>query len=307
MAIVVNGLATRCPDDLGPLSATFGKRYATIVARVDDPECFDRELRRVAEHADMIVIASGDGTISRAALTLIELGRPVGLLPFGNANDLARGLGMPLDIDGACQALLDPAERRIDVGLVNGHAFLSAATLGIGAIVSKGMAPSMKRRWGRLSQLGNLIRAIRSRRPFALVITAEGVARRLRSVHVAVANGRTHGGGIAVAADGRLDDGLLDVSSVRPRPLSRLLSIAPWFVRGERSNLDAVDQLRLGRCHITTSRTLDIAADGDVVTATPADFSVLASALTVLVPRQPEDSQALEGAVLPAGAHGASS
>lgn len=80
-----------------------------------------RDVTRLHQTADIIVVCGGDGSISSAAPAVIESGLPLGIIPAGTANDLARTLSIPLDFAAAADAIVESHSRRIDVGMVNGQ------------------------------------------------------------------------------------------------------------------------------------------------------------------------------------------
>lgn len=294
MTILLNVRSTRCPEDMDALLDPLRGEFDLRTVRVSDPTTFSDQIRREARNADILVLGCGDGTMARSGGALLKAGLPVGLIPFGNANDLARGLGLPLDPGEACQALAQSRVTRIDVGRVNGHYFFSAATFGIGAEISARMDATTKRKWKRLSQIPQLLSAINERRPFEVDVRLDGEELRCRSVHVTVANGRTIGGGIVVDTAARLDNRNLNFSSVRPQTALQLLALAPAFVTGRRQDHPRVDTADGRRMRIDTSRPLAIATDGDIVTQTPAEFEIIPLALQFLIPESPAQTLALD-------------
>ena len=109
-----------------------------------------RDIVRLREKADCIVVCGGDGTVSAAAMAVMESGLPMGILPTGTANDLARTLGLPMDVLAAADIIVGGCERRIDLGSVNGHAFFNVASIGLSTRLAQGLQPGLKKRWGRL-------------------------------------------------------------------------------------------------------------------------------------------------------------
>lgn len=293
MSVLVNTRSTRCPAELASLLEPLSARYDVTLVRIERPHEFSQRIAQASESADVIVIGSGDGTLARSGRALIESECAFGVLPFGNANDLARGLGMPLTIASACRALVDALPRSVDVGIVNGHCFFNAAVIGVGARVSSVMNAPTKRRWKRLSHLPNFLSALLERRAFSLTIHTASGATRLRSIHFTVANGRTIGGGILVDEQAWLDDGRLDVSSVRPQSLRELLMLAPAMMSGRRRHHPKVDFTSRSRLRVETRPRMRIATDGDIVTQTPAVFECRPAAVRFLVPESPEPTLAL--------------
>ena len=90
-------------------------------------------IERCGDKADFVVIAGGDGSLNAAAPALIDSGLPLGILPGGTANDLARTLGLPLDMVEAAKVIAAGRIRAIDVGEVNGKPFFNVASLGMSA------------------------------------------------------------------------------------------------------------------------------------------------------------------------------
>ena len=124
----------------------------------------------IVEHrreVDLVIIGGGDGTLNAAADALIETGLPLGILPLGTANDLARTLGIPADLVAAGQVIAAGRTHRIDLGRVNGKHFFNVASLGLSVQVARELDADLKRRWGVLGYAFIVWRAIRGRRPFA--------------------------------------------------------------------------------------------------------------------------------------------
>ncbi len=106
----------------------------------------------IGEHGgavDCIVAAGGDGTMNGVADGVIQTGLPLGVLPMGTANDLARTLGIPTDLDAAAAVIAAGRMQRIDVGEVNEHAFFNVASIGLSAELAASLTPERKRRFGR--------------------------------------------------------------------------------------------------------------------------------------------------------------
>lgn len=258
-------------------------------APVADPQALRQILREhgasLSPRTDRIFVGGGDGTVNHLLSTLVESPVPVVLLPLGTANDLARTLGVPEDLEAAVALARDGVPVPIDLGRVNGHLFANAASLGLGTKVTESLTGDAKARLGAMAYLRAVLIAYRGVRPFRCRVEYDGGARRrFRAIHVAVGNGRHYGGGATVGEEASIDDKRLDMYAVAPVPLWRLLLAAPLFRRGRHGALDAVTTLRSGRIVIRTSRPLAISADGEVLTQTPARFEVVSNALTVMVP-----------------------
>lgn len=245
----------------------------------DSPERLKELIGR--DGIERIVIGGGDGTMRRAAGALMAAGRPVGILPMGTANDLARSLDIPVTPDGAAMVIARGRTARIDMGLVNGHHFFNAAQIGLGATVRHALSPGLKKWLGPLSYAVGAWDAMRRMRPFEVDVETDGERRQFRSIHITVGNGLQFGGGTPVAPEASLEDGLLDLLSVDPLPPWRLTLLAAAVRTGRHHAVEHLHLLKGAHMHISTGRSLGITADGDRISRTPADFSVLPKAVTV--------------------------
>jgi len=246
-----------------------------------------------AHHAgrDLAIIGGGDGTMSLAAEALIAHRLALGILPLGTANDLARSLAIPTSLQGACEVIAQGWLQPIDLGKVNDRLFFNVASLGLGAAVQRFHRGERKRRWKVLSYVFSLADAFKVTRSFHAEIECDGKRQRLRCIHLAVGNGRHYGGGMTIAEDAAIDDGMLDLYALRPQSFSELLMLAPALRWGTHGQAERTLALRGCRIRVETTRPMRINADGEIVGTTPADFTVLPKALHVMVPR-PEVAEA---------------
>ncbi len=250
------------------------------------PEVLRRQRSTLYPSSDRILVGGGDGTINRLLPYLVEASLPLGILPLGTANDLARTLGVPDEVPAAIETALHGPVVRIDLGRVNGRLFANVASIGLGPKVTEKLSAGLKQQLGILGYPMALLNAYRESRPFRCRITVDDFPeRRLRSLHLAIGNGRHYGGGATVFEDAAIDDHRLDLFSLSPLPLWRLLLVAPWLKRGRHREVNDVCSLHGRTIEVSTSRPLAVSADGEILARTPARFEVLPGALAVAVPR----------------------
>ena len=254
-----------------------------IERRPRDPQAIDRVIREHGDEADLIIVGGGDGTLNAAAEAVLAVGRPLGILPLGTANDLVRSLEIPTSPQAAAQVILAGRRRRVDLGRANSKLFFNIATLGLSVKLARAMRPAEKRHFGALAYALALTR-IGIGRPFDAVIRTGGTDHRVRAIQIAVGNGRFHGGGVVVHEDAAIDDGLLHLYALPPQSGWRLLRQLPWLLRGRHKDLDGVTTFAAASVEITTDRRLKINTDGEITSTTPARFDVLPGALEILVP-----------------------
>jgi diacylglycerol kinase (ATP) len=246
-------------------------------------ERMDHLLDRARE-AGLIVVIGGDGTMNRYAPFLLKAGLPVGILPAGTANDLARTLHIPLDPESAARVIVSGQSRAIDLGEVNGHPFFNVASIGMSVDLARNLTGAIKRRFGRLAYPITAARVSFSYRPFrARVSGAEGEVE-VKSLQIAVGNGRYYGGGLAVNESAAIDDGHLHLYSLEMSSAWKMLPMLWCFRRGTHGRWATVRTLTGDTYEIRTERPKDVNADGEIVTTTPCTIRILPAALRVFVP-----------------------
>ena len=133
--------------------------------------------------------AGGDGTINAAASGLVDTGLPLGILPLGTANDLARTLGLPLTLDGAIQVAATGRPRVIDLGEVQRLPLLQCRRASASGVdLTRALTGDAKRRWGPIGYAIAGLRVLRRMRPFHVEITIGDRRTMSRTVHLAVGN-----------------------------------------------------------------------------------------------------------------------
>lgn len=234
--------------------------------------------------ADAIVLAGGDGTIRDAGPALLEARLPVGILPCGTANDLARALGIPTDLTAAAEIIVAGATRPVDVGEAGNQPFFNVAHVGLGAALASALTPAMKRRFGPFAYALAAARALSGVRPFRVELIAPDERLAIRTYALTIGNGPYFGGGAVVAEEASISDGLLHVFALTTNNPFRLAMLLPSIMRGRQTNSGVVRTLVASQIEVRTIRPMKIRADGDTVGTTPATFRVLPAALQFFAP-----------------------
>jgi YegS/Rv2252/BmrU family lipid kinase len=238
---------------------------------------------RAAEAGEVPVVVSGDGLIGAVGGALAGSQTPLGIVPAGRGNDLARVLGIPSAPDAAVEMLIAGQTRRIDVGEVNGQRFLGVASIGFDSEANR---LANETRWLR----GNLVyayagvRTLLGWKPARFTLAAGEERERFSGYSVSVANSKAFGGGMLIAPDADLADGEFDVVTVGEVGKLRFLSNLPKVFRGTHVKEDEVRVFRASRLELSASRPFPVYADGEHLTDLPATLRVLPSALSVIVP-----------------------
>ncbi|MGI8650612.1 MAG: lipid kinase [Rubrobacter sp.] len=258
---------------------------------VDDPGRISEVVTGLLGSGDgyeMIILGGGDGTISSTVDHLVGREVVLGLLPLGTANDFARTLGIPPDIEGACETIASGKLVDVDLGLAGANYYVNVASMGLGVGVTQALSPGLKRRVGALAYPLAAVRAFFDHEPFAASITfPDGDHEPIelsRLLQVAVGNGRFYGGGLAVSPEAGMDDGTLDIYAIELGRHRDLFGIARYIRSGDFISTDCVYRYRTKRIKIETSPPQKVNVDGEIVATTPEEFSVSENALRVMVP-----------------------
>lgn len=249
----------------------------------------------VDEGNDLVIVGGGDGTISSVVDMLAHREVPLGLLPLGTANDFARTLHVPTDLEQACRTIAHGRVVDIDLGLSGHNYYANRASIGIGASVAKAMSPTLKKRIGSLAYPVATAKAWFDHKPFSARLTfpdGDHEPQEYRSLlQISVANGRYYGGGQIAAHDSGIDDSTLDVSVIRHGNLRELATVAQSFRNGTLLRTEQASFFRTRRIQVETQPSLPVNIDGELVANTPQDLSVARNALHVIVPQNWVDGQ----------------
>ena len=248
---------------------------------------------RYRDDIDLVIVGGGDGTLNGVLQGLVGAKLPLGLLPLGTANDLAKTLGIPTDLTAACEVIAGGHTRRIDVGRVNDAYFFNEASVGLSVALCRALTREAKARFGVLALLYNaVVLLLKMRRFRARVRMDDAKEFDVRTVQLTLGNSRNFGGFIA-SDDAKIDDRLLDLYSVGFEERWSYFDAFRALVQRRYDEARSVHTLHGKRFEVTTKRPKHIEADGEIVTSTPAVFQVVPRAIAVYVPAPaPEGSPA---------------
>lgn len=261
-----------------------GRGMAVTVMDAGEREAMRAQIADRAAGFDCLISAGGDGTANAVAPAVLDSGLPLGVLPLGTANDLARTLGIPTDIEAAADIIADGRSRRIDIGLANGIPFFNVASVGLSADLVSALDSGVKKRLGRWGYAVAAARVLTGAQTFRAVIATEKGAVRVKSYQIAVGNGRYHGGGVAVRPDAAIDDALLDLYSLGRGSLWKVVAVAPLFKAGRHGVFREVRTVRGRRLEIRTAEPMSVNLDGELATETPVILEVRPRALDIFAP-----------------------
>lgn len=283
--LAINRRSRPADEELSRGTRLFEERGIPIRRQIvtSDPLEIAEGIRSCAGMIDRVILGGGDGTMNHSVETILKSGLPLGILPLGTANDLARTLEIPLSVEEAFLVIAEGRVQWIDLGRVNGRFFFNVAHIGLGARVTGKVGSETKKRWGSLAYLREVVAATRESRPFRTTVRCDGRRDSFRSIHIAVGNGRHYGGGMTVSADAEIDDGVLHLYVVKPRPFAQVLLGFSAFRKGKAQG-EWIHYMQGKQIAVHTGGSLPVTVDGEPATRTPAFFEVVPSILPVFVP-----------------------
>jgi diacylglycerol kinase (ATP) len=270
-------------DHLQEMHVPLGVTYP-----IRDPARLPEAVQEVlGDGYEFLILGGGDGTVSSVVDFLADRGTLLGLLPLGTANDFARTLDIPEDIEEACKLIANGKVVDIDLGLAGDNFYVNVASVGLSVEATRALSPWLKKSTGPLAYPVAAIRAFLKHEPFSARLTfPEGDYQPVeydRLLQVAVGNGRFYGGGMIVAAESGIDDKTLDIYAIDLGRRRDLIGAVRYLKSGDFIKTDGVHNFRTPRVRLETDPDLPVNIDGEVVTRTPQDFSVAQNALNVLV------------------------
>jgi YegS/Rv2252/BmrU family lipid kinase len=253
------------------------------IVRTESLEHGVEEARKAAADGEIPVVMSGDGLVGQIGGALAETAIPMGILPGGRGNDLGRVLRIPSKPAGAVAVLAEGNEREIDVGVVNDRRFLCIASLGFDSEANR-VANEARFVKGNLVYAYAALRTLAAWKPHRFTVIVDGERTDCFGYSVAVANSRTYGGGMFVAPDAQLDDGLLDVVLTAHTGKLRFLKSLPQVFKGTQVDNEEITMLRGAEVEVSADENFAIYAVGEHLAVLPAKLRVLPRALRVIAP-----------------------
>jgi len=282
-------------DEVASFEATvqsLGDVAVSTTAQAGDAVRFARE--GVAAGYGRIVAAGGDGTINEVVNGLASDFAAVqfGIIPLGTGNDFARSINMPTDLDACLAVFASGQVRPIDVVRVSSDKdryFINVSAGGFSGLVDEKLTDELKQTWGPLAYIRAASAALPDLSSYHTWLTFDDEERHeVATYNIVLANARYVAGGIPIAPQAVLDDGLLDVVIVPVASMLQIATLAPLIMLGTHLDSDLVQVRRARKVKVDSTPGMWFNVDGELVGNEPATFEVLPRALKVIV--GPEDA-----------------
>ena len=275
-----------------------GREYELITVTQSRhlPERADRAARLATERGGSIVAAGGDGTMNCVAQAALKHGCPIGLIPLGTFNFVARTHGIPLDAEAATQALLSATVQPVQVGMVNGRAFLVNASIGLYRRLLE-ERETFKMRFGRRRIIGYISALATLLRPHPVLrvaidgADADGVTETLT---LFVGNNPLQLAQVGIDEAALIGRGRLLGLTLRPVGRLAALGLLLRSALGRLGSSEHVHAFVFRRIELNLRtparrRHVKVAVDGEVTRlALPLTFEPAAEPLRLLAPASPE-------------------
>jgi len=244
--------------------------------------------REHAAGADMVFTLGGDGTAMEVITALAGHGPPVGVLPGGTGNILARSLGTPLRIANAIRALLHGEEARLDLGrLGDGRHFVIGVGVGLDEAMIAGASPLMKKRVGFWAYVWSATKAGLRLESFAVRLTVDGQVYERRASSVLIANlGSVLGGLIRIGDNILYDDGVLHACVYSPETIWDAVRIFAKMLRGTVQSDRCAFYVSGREFRLETVPQRRAQADGELLEMTPLEITTIPRAGRLLIARR---------------------
>jgi diacylglycerol kinase (ATP) len=237
---------------------------------------------------DLVIAAGGDGTVESIASGLIDTSTPLGIIPLGTYNNVAKSLHIPSDMRQACALLSVGVPRRIDAGMVLARymkkpkVFLEISTVGLGAVVGTLGQHVEKARWGEAAQTMPAVVEM-SPTPMQLQDDDRPDGEVVNSLLVTVSNTPRAGAGLDLAPGALLDDGRLDVSVYADMDQAGVVAaFLPELFADQNEAASRIRRFRIRSLQIDTAQPMPVSIESKIIGVTPVRYSVLPGALQVI-------------------------
>lgn len=243
--------------------------------------------KAVAEGYENIISVGGDGTILEVVTGIVGSGCSVGLIPAGTGNDFIRSLGMSTDVAEAAEVILAGRTEKVDLAKTEEDKyFMNVAGCGFDTEVIYYTERFKKNFRGQLAYIMGVMKALFGFSHISAKIELDDQVIEKDIYLVAVANGKTYGGGMKVAPHADAQDGLFDVTVIDRVSKLTVLSILPKFIKGKHDDVKQISSYRSRRVRITCGENVPINMDGEIIGRTPMGFEIMPKALNMFVPQK---------------------
>jgi YegS/Rv2252/BmrU family lipid kinase len=282
------------PGDAEPVRRSLTEHFGPdlqIYETTGDDDIKAIVTQALADGYDCIVAAGGDGTVSFVGDALAERDVPLGIIPSGSGNALARDLGIPQEVDAACTLIAGPhGDRYLDTLKVKDRHCLLRIGVGFDATVLQETTRDEKTKMGALAYVVRGVQTVKELSPYPIHLEVDGYSHDLDAVQLTLANGSSWGPpglGLDWGEDVQPDDGCINVYALRGQTTADFARLAWNVVRHRAQDSEEIQALRAYESITveTPGSTHEVHGDGEPIGHTPFTVRIVPGAVRVIVPQ----------------------
>jgi len=289
--IIVNPIAGAIvnPDGLLKQLRRLDPRKLSLTKRAGEAETLARAAFRAG--CDYIIAAGGDGTLNEVINGIASphpiRGIRMGIVPLGTANDFARSMKLPTHVENNIDILRAKQTVLVDLVRVTGKRtryFINVSAGGFSGAVDEKLTPQIKSTWGPLAYLRSAAAALPKLRAYHATVIFDDVERWEGELYnIVIANGQFVAGGLPIAPDASVRDGLLDVLLVPKRPAREMALLTAQMLLGKHLSSDVIPFRRTRKISVKSRPRIWFNVDGEPFGDDPAVFQILPRALEFVI------------------------
>ncbi len=260
--------------------------YMMVPFRSSDINTLEKAFFDIHEDYYAVCISGGDGTLSSVINIMASrrLDLPVGIFPFGTANDFAAHLNIPRDIEACCDIIGKGRTKRVDIGRANDSYFLNVCSAGLLTDVAYKTDTNLKNALGKLAYYMKGIEEIPKFTPFKMRLHYGSNVIEDNFLLFMILNGSSAGGFNKLAPNAKIDDGLMDVIAIKNTNITNIFAIFLKILRGEHIGDPNVYHFHTDKLAIACDGSCETDIDGERGPNLPLDIEVKKHFLKVFVP-----------------------
>jgi diacylglycerol kinase (ATP) len=210
--------------------------------------------------ADRVIAVGGDGTLKMVSECLLQTSTPIGIIPTGSANGMARELGIPLEINEALNVAVNGRPRKIHATMINGELCIHLADIGFNAYLVKKFDNISHR--GMLGYAKAALTALWGHNKMHVEFKIEDQIIRSQAAMVVIANATMYGTGVKINPDGKLDDDLFEIILVKKYSVMEILKLRFTNLPFNPKNIESFQTKSLT---IKTTHRVHFQVDGEYI------------------------------------------
>jgi diacylglycerol kinase (ATP) len=212
-----------------------------------------------------VLIAGGDGTVDSVVNVMKEMkiDLPIAIIPTGTANDFAKYIGMPLDVEEACIQIIESKIKKLDIGKINDKYFLNVASTGLFTDVSQKTDMNLKNTIGKLAYYVKGFEQLPNFRKLKIKVTSDKDCFDGDMYLMLVFNGQT-AGNLKFAYKAKVDDGFLDVIIIKAGIMKNIINIFIKMLRNEHlENVEGIVYFKTKKIEVECFEDIVTDIDGE--------------------------------------------